>query len=74
MDGYAQLSKIYRLLGLNEETALPIKCLIIYPDQHQDEHFGFSAVCEPTFERIPEYVRIYKLGIKLPVIRPGRTS
>lgn len=72
--GYARLSKIYRLLGLNEETALPIKCLIIYPDQHQDEHFGFSAVCEPTFERIPEYVRIYKLGIKLPVIRPGRTS
>ena len=69
--GYARLSKIYQLLGLNEETALPIKCLIIYPDQHQDEHFGFSAVCEPAFERFPEYVRIYKLGIKLPVIRPG---
>lgn len=33
VSGYARLSKIYKELGLNEETALPIKCLIIYPDQ-----------------------------------------
>ena len=72
--GYARLSKIYRLLGLNEETALPIKCLIVYPDQSQDEHFGFDNRSEPAFERIPEYVRIYRVGIKLPVIQPGRTS
>ena len=58
--GYARLSKIYRLLGLNEETALPIKCLIVYPDQSQDEHFGFDNRSEPAFERIPEYVRIYR--------------
>lgn len=72
--GYARLSKIYRLLGLNEETALPIKCLIVYPDQSQDEHFGFDNRSEPAFERIPEYVRIYRVDIKLPVIQPGRTS
>ena len=72
--GYARLSESYRLLGLNEETALPIKCLIVYPDQSQDEHFGFDNRSEPAFERIPEYVRIYRVGIKLPVIQPGRTS
>lgn len=37
VSGYARLSKIYELLGLDEESAIPIKCLIIYPDQDKNE-------------------------------------
>lgn len=66
--GYARLSKIYSILGLNENTALPIKCLIIYPDQNQEEHFTFSRDHEPAFDRISGYVRMYMIGIRLPVV------
>ncbi|MCM1346275.1 MAG: McrC family protein [Bacteroides sp.] len=67
--GYARLSKIYSLLGLDENTSLPIKCLIIYPDQEQEEHFTFNREKEPTFDRIPGYVRMYKVGIRLPIVK-----
>lgn len=67
--GYARLSSIYRKLGLDEETALPIKCLIIYPDQEQEERFTFTRFKEPKFEKVLGYVRFYKLGIRLPVIQ-----
>ena len=67
--GYARLSKVYSLLGLDEETSLPIKCLIVYPDQEQEECFSFNRVKEPVFDRIPGYVRMYKVGIKLPIIK-----
>ena len=66
--GYARLSSIYSKLGLEEETALPIKCLIIYPDQEQQEKFTFSRSNEPIFDKVSGYVRFYKLGIRLPVI------
>lgn len=68
VSGYARLSKVYKKLGLNEETALPIKCLIIYPDQDQEERFTFTRTEEPTFEKVSNYVRFYKLEIRLPVI------
>ena len=67
--GYARLSKVYSLLGLDEEASLPIKCLIVYPDQEQEEYFSFNRVKEPVFDRIPGYVRMYKVGIKLPIIK-----
>ncbi|MDO4524374.1 MAG: hypothetical protein Q4B61_03475 [Bacteroidales bacterium] len=67
--GYARLSSIYNKLGLNEEETLPIKCLIVYPDQDQDDHFSFTRDKEPVFEKIPGYVRFYKKGIKLPIIK-----
>lgn len=67
--GYARLSRVYKLLGLDEETSLPIKCLIVYPDQEQEEHFSFNRVTEPVFDRIRGYVRMYKVGIKLPIIK-----
>lgn len=67
--GYARLSKIYSILGLNEETSLPIKCLIVYPDQEQEEHFTFNRNVEPSFDKIHGYVRMYKVGIRLPVIK-----
>lgn len=66
--GYARLSNIYAKLGLDEETAPPIKCLIIYPDQEQNERFTFTRYKEPQFEKVSGYVRFYKVGIKLPVI------
>lgn len=67
--GYARLSSVYKKLGLDEEKALPIKCLIIYPDQEQTEGFCFTREKEPTFEKVSGYVRFYKCGIKLPIIQ-----
>ena len=67
--GYARLRGVYELLGLDEETARPIKCLIIYPDQEQAERFTFTRTEEPSFEKVSGYVRFYKLGIRLPVIQ-----
>lgn len=67
--GYARLSSIYRKLGLDEDTALPIKCLIIYPDQEQKEQFLFTRLEEPKFDKVSGYVRFYKVGIRLPVIQ-----
>lgn len=64
--GYARLSKVYSLLGLNEDTSLPIKCLIVYPDQEQEEHFSFNREKEPVFDVVHGYVRMYKVGIRLP--------
>ena len=66
--GYARLSRIYEMLGLDEDISLPIKCLIIYPDQEKEEFFTFTREKEPMFEKISGYVRFYKLGIKLPII------
>ncbi len=41
-------SKIYELLGLDEESAIPIKCLIIYPDQDKNEFFTFNREKSPN--------------------------
>ncbi len=67
--GYARLSSIYKALGLNENTTPPIKCLIIYPDQEEEELFNFTRFKEPEFNKIIGYVRFYKKGIKLPVVK-----
>ena len=71
--GYARLSKVYSLLGLDEECSLPIKCLIVYPDQEMEERFSFNRIEEPAFEKIPGYVRMYKVGIRLPIVKVGLT-
>ena len=68
VSGYARLSSIYNAFHLDEETALPIKCLIIYPNQNNEDYFSFSRDKEPEFDKINGYVRMYKQGIKLPVI------
>ena len=67
--GYARLQKIYDMLKLDAENALPIKCLIVYPDQEQQECFAFTNTEEPTFEKVKDYIRFYKIGIRLPVIQ-----
>lgn len=69
LTGYARLSKIYSILGLDEDTSLPIKCLIVYPDQEQKEYFTFNRNIEPTFDKIHGYVRMYKVGIRLPIVK-----
>lgn len=69
LSGYARLSSIYRKLGLNEDTAPPIKCLVVYPDQEKEEGFTFTRTEEPDFEKVSGYVRFYKLGIRLPVVQ-----
>lgn len=68
LSGYARLSSVYQKLGLDENTAPPIKCLIIYPDQDADENFKFTRQSEPTFDKVNGYIRIYKIGIRLPLI------
>ena len=65
--GYARLSGIYDELGM-EEMAPPIKCLIVYPDQEEEEHFRFSRTEEPIFDKVSGYVRMYKIGVRLPEI------
>ena len=67
--GYARLRSIYHKLGLDENTAPPIKCLIIYPDQDQEERFTFTKFEEPKFDKVSGYIRFYKVGIRLPVIQ-----
>lgn len=66
--GYARLSRIYKTLRLNEDEVLPVKCLIVHPDQTQQEKFTFSNLTEPQFDKVSGYVRFYKVGIRLPVI------
>lgn len=68
ISGYSRLNSIYQRLGLDENKALPVKCLIIYPDQEQKERFEFTRKKEPVFEKVNGYVRVYKIGIKLPEI------
>lgn len=72
--GYARLSKIYSVLGLDEDTSPPIKCLIVHPDQEQEECFTFNREKEPAFEKIPGYVRMYKIGIRLPVVKTEKKN
>ncbi len=69
VSGYARLSSVYAALGLKEEETLPIKCLIIYPDQDKEERFSFNCDVEPNFDKVNGYVRIYKVGIRLPEIK-----
>jgi 5-methylcytosine-specific restriction enzyme subunit McrC len=67
VSGYARLKAVYKDLNLPEDAA-PIKCLIVYPDQEQEEKFCFTRETEPTFDAISGYVRMYKVSIRLPVV------
>jgi len=68
ISGYARLNSIYNILKLDPEKALPIKCLVVYPDQSKKEYFDFDRHIEPEFEKVNGYIRFYKVGIKLPEI------
>lgn len=68
VSGYARLQKVYKYLGKNEEQN--IDCLIIYPDVKD----GCNDLDRVDLKRheISEYLNMYKLGVKLPVIKPTK--
>ena len=46
LSGYARLSGVYSELDMDADAVAPIKCLIIYPDQKEEERFTFSKVIQ----------------------------
>ena len=66
VSGYARLKSVYNELGKNENEL--IDCLIIYPDQENGVDSILDLNLTDPKNKFEEYVNIYKLGIKLPVI------
>lgn len=71
--GYARLRKVRNDLGLNVESDEIIKCLIIYPEIALEKDFNYSLeflskICGNPENEIKAYHKVYKLGIKLPLI------
>jgi len=64
VSGYARLKSVYKELKKDENEI--IDCLIIYPDQEN----GNDNLIEVDLDgdEIKGYVRIYKVGVKLPII------
>ncbi|WP_242131332.1 McrC family protein [Aestuariivivens marinum] len=64
VSGYARLKKVYRELNINTDSI--IDCLIIHPDPEN----GYENLKEVNLKEaeIQDYNRIYKVGIKLPVV------
>lgn len=73
VSGYARLRKVRNELNLDVENDTHVDCLIIYPDLHADKDFiystnNISAEIKKEENKIKAYHKVYKLGIKLPVI------
>lgn len=64
VSGYSRLKKVYD--ALNKEQGEVIDCLIIHPDQN-----GFDNLLEVKLNDTPieHYYNVYKLGVKLPVVK-----
>ena len=64
ISGYARMEGVYQDLNISEYQNIP--CLIIFPDMNQGlgdlQHSSF----EVNMQKIPGYIEMYKLGIKLP--------
>lgn len=65
VSGYARLKNVYN--KLNKKQGDIIDCLIIYPDQKYGED-NLEKVNLMKCE-IPDYYDVYKIGVKLPVIK-----
>jgi 5-methylcytosine-specific restriction enzyme subunit McrC len=68
LSGYARLSVVREKLGFSETDNQLIDCLIIYPDVEKgldEEQFNTTSL---TNNKISGYQKIFKIGIKLPVI------
>lgn len=64
--GYARLNKVRQELGIDGDTN--IDCLIIYPDMENGiENLSLQSI-KGNLKEIPAYYKVYKLGVKLPVI------
>ena len=64
--GYARLSKVRKKLKIEDDST--IDCLIIYPDME-------NGICDFSLDNIKQskkeikaYYKVYKLGVKLPLI------
>lgn len=69
VSGYARLNSVYKELDLKDSNEL-IDCLIVYPDQSIPENINFKAAFDNDQQEDRNYKRLYKLGIRLPVISP----
>ncbi|CAG5072943.1 hypothetical protein DYBT9623_04479 [Dyadobacter sp. CECT 9623] len=66
VSGYARLKKVYATLGIPEDTL--IDCLIIYPDQTN----GLEELpLDLKSSAIKDYVGVYKIAVKLPMLTPS---
>jgi len=64
--GYARLNKVRDKLNINEDRN--IDCLIIYPDlKNGIDNFSLDSIIQNR-EPILAYHKVYKLGVKLPLI------
>lgn len=65
VSGYARLKKVYQ--ALNKKQGEVIDCLIIHPDQDN----GFDDLKEIDLKQteIDQYYDVYKLGVKLPLVK-----
>lgn len=64
--GYARLKKVRKELGIDDDRN--IDCLIIYPDMENGiEKLSLENI-KGKLKEIPAYYKVYKLGVKLPVI------
>ncbi len=67
VSGYARLKSVYAQLGKPENAI--IDCLIIYPDQ-KDGLDNFKSVnFKEQINPVEEFVHVYKVGVKLPLIK-----
>lgn len=66
--GYSRLMKVRKQLNFNDKDDTNIDCLIIYPDmQNGVDDLTFDTIKDKR-QNIEAYYKVYKLGIKLPVI------
>jgi len=63
VSGYARLKKVYSALEIQE--GILIDCLIIYPDQ---ENGLVELPTDLKGSAIKDYVGVYKVGVKLPIL------
>lgn len=64
--GYARMTGVYKVLGLEDQTSRNIICLIIYPDlQNGLDCLKDVDLCK---EAVSGYEDIFKIGVILPLI------
>ncbi|MFB5946728.1 5-methylcytosine restriction system specificity protein McrC [Albibacterium profundi] len=68
VSGYARLRKVRNELGITEDSDEIIDCLIIYPDlQNGITDFSLANI-KALRQPIPSYHKVWKIGVKVPII------
>lgn len=65
--GYARLNKVRNQLNIFDDQT--INCLIIYPDMENGIHDFSLENIQQSKQPIKDYYKVYKLGVKLPLIK-----